>query len=124
MKVDSKIPPREYRVGRDQAICIKDCAHIELGDDEQITLTTQSGTEFDILRKSWGYFATPSLNGRLLDFRLHAVMIRSPQEKFYLVLVEEAKRQEFLDYIAFENLEVAAWMDSNPSLEKLKDPSR
>lgn len=120
MDFHPNLPPREYRVGKDAAVVIRDCAHIELEADEQITLTTPSGTEFDVLRKSWGYYATPSLNGRLLDFGLHSALVRSPQGRFYLVMVEKEKRQEFLDYIAFEALEVAAWLDNAPALEKIR----
>ena len=123
MKYNPKQPPREYRVGKDGAITIRDCARIELDTDEQITLATPSGTEFDVLRKDWGYYATPSLNGRLLDFGLRAALVRSPQGRFYLVLVEESKRREFLEYIAFEKLDVAAWMDSTADLEKMSRAS-
>jgi hypothetical protein len=123
VKIIQNTPPREYRVGKDAGITIRDCAHIELSPDEQITLTTPSGTEFDVLRKSWGYYATPSLNGRLPEFHLHAALVRSPQGRYYLVLVEKDKRQEFLDYIAFEKLSVTAWLDSSPAIEKVYGPS-
>jgi hypothetical protein len=122
MIFNPKNPPREYRVGKDAAITIRDCARIELADDEQITLTTRSGTEFDVLRKDWGYY-TPSLNGRFPEFGLRPALVRSSQGRYYMVLVEEAKRQVFLDYIAFEKLEVVAWMDSGPDLERFRKPA-
>jgi hypothetical protein len=119
MKFNPKNPPREYRVGKDGAITIKDCAHIELQPDEQITLTTASGTEFDVLRKDWGYY-TPSLNARFPEFGLRPALVSSPGGRYYVVLVEDAKRSAFLEYLAFEKLEVVAWLDSAATLEKLK----
>lgn len=120
MRYHPKNPPREYKVGKDERITIKDCAHIELAPEEQITLTTTSGTEFDVLKKEWGYYATPSLNGRLPEFGLKSALVRSPIGRYFLVLVEESKRQDFLAYIAFENLEVAAWLDDDASLERIR----
>lgn len=122
MKFHPKNPPREFRVGKDSAITLRDCGRVELAPEEQVTFTTPSGSEFDVLRKDWGYY-TPSLNGRFPEFGLLPALVSSPRGRFYLVLVEEAKRKEFLDYIAYENLEVVAWLDTELALQRFRDPS-
>ena len=65
MKFKTKNPPREYNVGIKKDITIKDCGTIFLSDNEQVTFLTDSNAEYDIC-KIWGFYATPSLNSRLL----------------------------------------------------------
>src|SRR5204863_5563233 len=77
MKLALTDPPREFGVGTGGAVRLKDCAHIALEPDEQVTFQTESGGEYDVVRKSWGFYATPSLNGRLERFNLRAVLVKS-----------------------------------------------
>src|SRR5881628_2648488 len=77
MKVSERNPPREFQTGRGEPIVIRDCARIRLEPDEQVTFVTPAGAEYDVARKAWGFYATPSLNGRLLNFGLRAALIRS-----------------------------------------------
>ena len=65
MKFTPKNPPREFEVGFDKKGIIRDCGVLVLAADEQVTLTTEQGGEYDVTRKSWGFYATPSTNGRL-----------------------------------------------------------
>ena len=88
-------PPRSFGVGIDKKIRIKECARIQLEDNEQVTFETESGLEYDVVRKEWGYYATPSLNGRLKRFNLRAVLVKSPLNKYFILLVEEGKEQAF-----------------------------
>ena len=74
MKIDLKNPPRSYEVGRTVKLQMKDCGTIRLEPDEQLTFTTEAGAEYDLARKDWGFYATPSLNGRLQQFGLRAVL--------------------------------------------------
>ncbi len=71
MRVERRDPPREFQVG---PVTISHCADVELEPDEQITLVSGSGTEYDIVRKSWGYYATPSTNRRLAEHGLRAAL--------------------------------------------------
>ena len=120
MKYKVNNPAREFKIGYQDSITVRDCAHIELEPGELITLTTESGTELDILKKEWGYYATPSLNNRLPKFGLRSALVRSPDGRFFLVMIEDGKKKEFEKYLASENLEVVTWMDSNDSLENLR----
>ncbi|MGV2433658.1 MAG UNVERIFIED_CONTAM: hypothetical protein LVT10_01100 [Anaerolineae bacterium] len=61
MKIELSNPPRIFHIPlpNGERITLSDCAHITLGVDEQITLFTDNGNEYDITRKDWGYYATP-----------------------------------------------------------------
>lgn len=111
MKIKRNEPPREYAVGHGGKIIIKDCAHIVLSDDEQITLKTERGGEYDVARKDWGFYATPSINGRLADYGFKTALIKNRHGKFYIFLVEETKESEFNHYMQIEDLTICGWLD-------------
>lgn len=111
MKIKHNEPPREYSVGHGGKVIIKDCAHIVLSDNEQITLKTDRGGEYDVVRKDWGFYATPSINGRLADNGFKTALIKNRYGKFYIFLVEETKESEFNHYIQIEDLTFCGWMD-------------
>ena len=121
MKITTIMPPREFAVGQDCEITLKDCARVELAPNEQITLTTDSKTEFDITRKSWGYYATPSLNKRLSRFNLRGVLTRGADgDTFYLLLVERGKEDEFASYLSETGMHVVCWLDSDEAFGVLQ----
>ena len=72
---------------------------IQLEPDEQVTFVTDSGSEYDVARKSWGYYATPSLNSRLAGFGLRGVLVRGDDGKAYLFLVEMGKASEKIEAV-------------------------
>ena len=91
MRVDRKDPPRTFMVG--QGVEIKDCGRVSLDADEQLTFVTESGAEYDVARKDWGFYASPSLNGRLKQFGLRGVLIQNKESKrYFLLLVEKGPR--------------------------------
>lgn len=122
MKLTPFHPPRIFRVGAGKDIEIRDCARIELSPDEQVTFLTPSGAEYDVLRKDWGYYATPSLNGRLKDSGLRSALAKGPTGRFYLFLVEAGKEPEFSAYLAAERHVVIAWLDDEADLARLERP--
>ena len=77
MKFVEKSPPRRFTVGSAVKFEMRDCGTLALAPDEQVTLLTESGAEYDVARKDWGFYATPSLNGRLESFGLRGVLIRN-----------------------------------------------
>jgi hypothetical protein len=121
--VDVKIteirPPREFKVGRDGRITLKDCARVALEYDEQVTFVTQDGKEYDVARKSWGYYATPSTNGRLRDFGFRTALVRSALGRHNVMLVERARQAEFDRYLRDEALTVVCWLDDDAFLARL-----
>ena len=84
-----------------------DCAAIRLDNDEQVTFVTDDGAEYDVARKDWGFYATPSLNGRLSGFGLRGVLIRNRKTgRYFVLLVRTGHEAEFEQYCAQETLAV------------------
>lgn len=120
MKFSPVVPPRVFTVGFDRKIDLKDCARVALDPDEQVTFVTESGAEYDVARKSWGFYATPSTNGRLKRFNLRAVLVRNRINQYFVMLVEAGKEPLFQDYVAGERLTVLCWLDDPDDLARLE----
>ena len=120
MEFKEIIPPRAFEVGRRDPVEITDCAQIKLAPNEQITLKTESGSEYDIVRKSWGYYATSSLNGRLQGFGLRGVLVKNPDDRYYIFLVERGKEDCFQYYCDIQELTVVCWLDNDKELKMLE----
>ena len=121
MKFTPQQPPRAFQVGPTEQITLLDYGKIRLEPNEQITFTLPEGGEYDVARKEWGFYATPSLNGRLEQYGLRGVLIKNRATgKFFVLLVEKGKEKKFDEYCAQENLAVVAWMDTSSALESLE----
>lgn len=121
MKFEPKDPPRRFPVGNSVKFDMRDCGNLRLDPDEQVTFVTASGAEYDVAAKDWGFYATPSLNGRLEQFGLRGVLIRNRGTgRYFLLLVEAGKEAAFDAYCQQENLAVVAWLDSTDSLNALQ----
>jgi hypothetical protein len=112
-------PPREFEVGFGPRVTMKDCGRLHLEPDEQVTLTTPAGAEYDVARKSWGFYATPSLNGRLSSFGLRPVIVKNRIGRYFLLLVEKGHEGDFHEYLASEGLAVCGWMDNQDVLASI-----
>ncbi len=110
-------PPRVYSAGINQKVMIKDTGRLSLLPDEQVTVKTEAGAELDVTRKSWGFYATPSLNSRLPEFGLRAVLVRNKQGRYFLLLIEDGKHDEFLQYIEEQQLDQILWLDDGDALD-------
>lgn len=118
MKLSLEKIPRDFTVN---GVRIKDHGKILLEADEMVSFVTSSGAEFDFTRKDWGFYATPSLNGRLAKFGLRAALVRSTQSnRFYVLVVERGKEPIFESYLAKERAELLLWMDTTETLEALR----
>jgi hypothetical protein len=111
MKITEIHPPRQFKAG---PVEITHCANITLDPDEQVTFVTESGKEYDVVRKSWGYFATPSVNNRLKKFGLKAVLIQDSKDRVFVCLVEEGKEEEFQSYLDRDQASIRCWLDGDP----------
>jgi hypothetical protein len=121
MQFNQKNPPRRYRVGNVAGFDILDCGSLLLQAEEQVTFVTDGGGEFDVTRKSWGFYATPSLNSRLAQFGLRAVLTYSEKDRRYFVLlVEQGHEVGFRSYLDREGLEIVSWLDSTEVLDSLR----
>jgi hypothetical protein len=118
MKLERKDPPRKFQAG---TVTIADCGSLHLEPDEQVTLRTPMGGEFDVARKSWGYYATPSLNARLPSFGLRPVLARNTAGRFFVLLLETGRETEFDTYAAQEGLKVVCRLDDPGHLQRLEE---
>ena len=120
MKFEPKDPPRRFPVGNSVKFDMRDCGNLRLDPDEQVTFVTASGAEYDVAAKDWGFYATPSLNGRLEQFGLRGVLIRNRSTgRYFVLLVERGREPQFDAYCEQENLAVIAWLDSTAALDDL-----
>ena len=119
MRFEPKQPPREFEVGFDKKGIIKDCGSLHLEADEQVTLMTEMGGEYDVTRKSWGFYATPSTNGRLSGFGLRAVLVKNRFNRHFVMLVERGHETDFKKYVEGEPLTLIAWLDDLNHLEMI-----
>jgi len=114
MRFDRKDPPRVFTVGNAGPIEMRDCGVVALEPDEQLTFVTEGGAEYEVARKEWGFYATPSLNGRLLQFGLRGVLIQNRGTgRYFVLLVERGREPAFEAYLAHENLRIVHWLDND-----------
>lgn len=85
-----------------------------------MTFVTERGSEYDVVRKDWGFYATPSLNVRLPALGLRPALIRNRGTgRYFVVLVERESEPSFEAYLAAENLCVVQWLDDEAALSAL-----
>lgn len=121
MNIRTIQPPRAFVVGPpDDPVCLYDCAHIELAPEEQVTFKGPTGSEYDFCRKSWGYYATPSLNSRLGRFGLRPALVRGLDRKMYLMAVERDRIEEFEAYLTRFGLRRICWLDDDAILDRIE----
>jgi len=102
-------PPRRFRVGE---IEIAHVADVALEPDEQVTFTGGSGSEYDVVRKTWGYYATGSLNRRLPEHGLRPALCRNAADgRTTILLCEREAEAELRGYLDEQRMELLAWLD-------------
>ncbi len=111
MKSNILTPARKFDSGSAQKIILSHCANITLEDDEQVTFLTEDGKEYDVVKKNWGFYATPSINSRLKKFGFKTALVKNSEGQLYIVLVENEKLKDFHFYIQKENSLVLNWLD-------------
>lgn len=119
MNVDRLDPPRTFDVGI-TGITLAHCADVRLDPDEMVTFLGPEGREYDVTRKSWGYYATPSLAGRLIANGFRAALVRNfDTRQCFVVLVDTERVEEWRDYNRVERQEVVLWLDDFDRLARL-----
>ena len=120
MKLTPIDPPRTFEVsGAGVKLMLSDCGRIELAADEQVTFVTSDGGEYDVTRKNWGFYATPSINGRLKSFGLRAALVVSVYGRLFLMLVEKGKEEAFYAYVHADHQKLLCWLDDDTAVAKL-----
>jgi len=112
MKIDIPQVPREFVVGNPPAQEVsRDCAHIALDPGDQVTFVTEGGGEYDVVRRPWGFYATPSVNSRLPRFGFRTAVTKGEDGKRFVMLVARSAMQQFSDYLAAQHMHVESWLD-------------
>ncbi len=111
MRFERTDPMRVFQVGLDQQISISDCGRVYLEPDEQVTFVTRAGKEHDFVAKNWGFYATPSINGRLADQGFKTALVKNSFGKYYIMVVDPDKMADFNAYLKIERHEIAEWLD-------------
>ena len=100
---------RKFKVGM-KKIELTEKAHIFLKNNEMFTLKNKK-MEYDIVKKDWGYYATPSINERLLKFNFKTCIIRNKISKnIFILIVEKKKIKNLNKYLKNENCKVIKWL--------------
>ena len=120
MKTDIINPARKFFAGEDRQIEISHCANITLEPDEQVTFLTKSGNQYDVAYKSWGYYATPSTNGRLQMHNLRTALVINSSRQLYVMLCEVGQESLFHRYLEQESQQLLVWLDTEERVEFLK----
>lgn len=116
MKIEVNSDPRIFPVGIAHTQ-LSHVADIDLESDEMVTFVTDEKLEYDVCRKSWGYYATPSLGGRLRSFVWRAAVVRNIDTRHcFVVLVQEGKEDEWMAYMVSERQELVLWIDDFETL--------
>ena len=92
---------RFFFVGKNKKIKIYEKAHISLEDDEQIVLLDENN-EYDVVKKNWGFYSTPSINDRLKKNNFRTFLVINSFKKIYIMIVNEKKIKLFKSYLKQE----------------------
>tara|TARA_X000000950_G_C13598155_1_gene530215 strand:- start:4 stop:372 length:369 start_codon:yes stop_codon:yes gene_type:complete len=118
MKITKK--NRKFKVGKKNGISLTHVATITLKKDEIITFKEEK-KEYDLGKKDWGYYGTPTLNKRLKNFGYLAALVRNKILDTYIVLiVDKKKKKAFFNYLKSEEMKVICWLNYK-NLNKIKD---
>ena len=110
MKFDLKNIPRIFAVGKDLLIKIKDYGRIFMEPNEQITLCFNKAQDLDIVSKEWGFYATPSINYRLVEQGFKTALVKNKQDRYYVMVVSVNKMDVFYEYCLSEQQDVVSWL--------------
>ena len=111
MKIFEKNPPRSFTVGKNGNTKIEDCGSIYLEDNEQVSFLTNDQKEYDIVKKDWGFYVTPSLNHRLKEQGFRSALIKNKKGSVFIMIAEKNKLDKFKDYILNEDNQILMWLD-------------
>lgn len=114
MKILSRDPPRRFKVSQNPPVEISDFGDIHLNPDEQVTFVTENGKRHDFVRKDWGFYATPSINGRLKREGFKTAMVKNEAGQIYIMVVDPDHMVGFEKYCHDHDQKVIRWLDVYP----------
>lgn len=103
--------PRKFDCGDKNHTEILDYGEIHLGDSELISFVMETGQRFDVVRKSWGFHATPSINQRLKKEGFKTALVKNNLGRHFIMLVAIQRLEEFQNFCKQQETEVMTWLD-------------
>ena len=120
MKFSIDTEPRRFLVGR-VGVELSHVADLRLDPNEVVTFVSGLDREYDVTAKDWGYYATPSVGGRLRRFGMRAGLMRNVETRqVFVVIVFDDRLDAWQAYLDEENEELIVWLDDELELERLK----
>lgn len=110
---------RKFSVGKNKDIEISDLGSIYLENNELISFVTEQQNNYEIVRKNWGFYATPSMNCRLKSENFKTALVQNNKFQTYIMLVEKNRMILFEEYCKEENQTVLEWLDER-NLDKFE----
>jgi len=107
MKIKISKKPRLFTVND---ISIKDYGKIQLNKNEMISFITKTKKEYDFTAKEWGFYITPSINGRLRKEGFKIALVKNKLGKIFIKAVEKEKINEFKKYLSSQQEKVLKWL--------------
>ena len=95
---------RKFKPSKYSDVVLKDCGKIILNNNEQVTFSDKykQNNDYDVTKKDWGYYATPSINSRLKKNNfISYIVINKYTNFFYIMLVHKNKKRQFALVISF-----------------------
>jgi len=111
MKINIKKPSRKFRVGSNKKLTISHVASLKLKSNEQITFVDSEKKEYDVVKKSWGYYATPSVNDRLKKNNYKTAIVKNKKKQIYVMIVKKKSLKLFEKYIKTHENKILYWLD-------------
>jgi len=104
MKIKINKKARKFTVGIKKTT-LKNFGKIYLNNNEQITFIKKK-SEFDIVKKNWGYYATPSVNKRLKKFNFRTFLTKNSFKSIFIMIVHKEKIKEFKKYLNEDKIKI------------------
>ena len=117
MQINKNNKPRLFNTGFDNTSVIKDFGKIYLNAGEQFTFMSGK-QEYDFTKTDWGYYSTPSINGRLKNNDFRVYLVKNVFGKIYVFTVQNSKISIFKDYCTYEHIKIILRLDNYTNEEK------
>ena len=98
VRFKKNIVPRPFVVGIKKKLTIKDMGTVYLAPNEQLTFITENKNRYDVGRKNWGFYATPSINSRLKKEGFKTALVRNSLNRIFIMIVEKKRMSIFKKY--------------------------
>ena len=119
METNFRKNPRLFNVGLKNQITIKDLGDISLEDNEQVTFNSKSGAKYDFTKKNWGFYATQSINKRLINEGFKTALVSNSMNRIYIMIVEVRFLNLFKEYCEVEDQKILIWLDDENEVKKI-----